>query len=218
MLVNRDKSWLHFNARVLQEAADPNVPLIERIRFLGIHSNNLDEFFRVRYASIKRLASVSGKKIRPELGGYSASKLLSDLTEIVLDQQKRSQAIYDALMVALKKHDIFLLDEKNLTAGQKEFVHSYYVEKVSPAIFNLILSDDRPFPELKDKSIYLAIKFLQKDKNDEPIYALIEVPTELVGRFVILPKFGKHYIMYIDDRSCLIFSSSHLVCVSVINP
>lgn len=199
MLVNRDKSWLLFNARVLQEAADPSVPLIERIRFLGIHSNNLDEFFRVRYASIKRLASVSGKKIRPELGGYSAGKLLIDLTEIVLNQQKRSQAIYDELMEALKQHDIYLLNEKNLTTGQREFVRSYYVDKVSPAIFNLILSDTRPFPELKDKSIYLAIKFLQKDKDNEPLYALIEVPTELVGRFVILPKFGKHYIMYLDD-------------------
>jgi polyphosphate kinase len=197
--INRDKSWLQFNNRVLQEAADPTVPLIERIRFLGIHSNNLDEFFRVRYASIRRLAAMSGKKVRPELGGYSAKKLLGDLTDIVIAQQKRSQDIYDELMDELKKRDILVVDENNLTTTQRDFVRKYYVDKVSPAIFNLILSDKRPFPELKDKSIYLAIKFLQKDKNNEPLFALIEIPTELVGRFVILPKYGKHYIMYLDD-------------------
>jgi polyphosphate kinase len=199
MYINRDKSWLQFNARVLQEAADPSVPIIERMRFLGIHSNNLDEFFRVRYASIKRMAAMGGKKIRQDLGGYSAKKLLSELTDIVIEQQKLSQAIYDELREELKKHDIYIIDENQLTSGQKEFVRRYYVEKVSPAIFNLILSDHRPFPELKDKSIYLSVKFLQKDKNDEPIFALIEVPTDLVGRFVILPRYGKHYIMYLDD-------------------
>lgn len=197
--INRDKSWLQFNARVLQEAADPTVPLIERIRFLGIHSNNLDEFFRVRYASVKRMAAMGGKRMREELGGISAKKLLRELTDIVIAQQRRSQEIYEELIEELKNHHILVVDEKNLTSNQRDFVRKYYVEKVSPAIFNLILSHKRPFPELKDKSIYLAIKFLQKDKNDEPLFALIEVPSELIGRFVILPKYGKHYIMYLDD-------------------
>lgn len=197
--INRDKSWLQFNARVLQEAADPTVPIIERMRFLGIHSNNLDEFFRVRYASIKRLVLMGEKKTRSLLGGYSAKELLADLTEIVISQQRRSQEIYDEIIEELKANDIHMLDEKSLTTNQRDFVRKYYVYKVSPAIFILMLNDERPFPELKDKSIYLAIRLMQRTKPDEPIFALIEVPSELTGRFVILPKYGKHYIMYLDD-------------------
>jgi len=199
LYINRDKSWLQFNARVLQEAADPHTPLIERIRFLGIHSNNLDEFFRVRYASIRRMSGIGGKKVRAELGGYSANELLTELTELVILQQRRSQEIYDELIEDLKKHDINVIDEKNLSPSQKDYVRKYYVEKVSPGIFNLILSDERPFPELKDKSIYLAIKVVNRVDTENPVFSLIEVPTELNGRFVILPKYGKHFIMYLDD-------------------
>ncbi len=199
LYINRDKSWLQFNARVLQEAADPHTPLIERIRFLGIHSNNLDEFFRVRYASIRRMSGIGGKKVRAELGGYSANELANDLTELVILQQTCAQEIYEELIEELKEHEIFVVDEKNLTASQQEFVRKYYVEKVSGGIFNLILSDKRPFPELKDKSIYLAIKVVNRVDRDNPVFSLIEVPTDLNGRFVILPKYGKHYIMYLDD-------------------
>lgn len=198
-IINRDKSWLQFNARVLQEAADKSVPIIERMRFLGIHSNNLDEFFRVRYASVKRMGLMGDKKSRKILGGYSAKELLSELTEIVIAQQKLSQEIYDELIEELKNHEIHIIDETALTANQSHFVRKYYVEKVSPAIFILMLNEARPFPELRDKSIYLAIKLEQTASDTEPIFALIEVPTELIGRFVILPKYGKHYIMYLDD-------------------
>ncbi len=197
--INRDKSWLQFNARVLQEAADKKTPLIERMRFLGIHSNNLDEFFRVRYASIRRMSGLKGKKIMHELGGYTANELLPELTDLVIDQQKRSQEIYDSLIEELRENEIFMIDEKSLTASQQDFVRKYYVEKISPSVFNLILSPERAFPELKDKSIYLAIKLENKKELENPVYSLIEVPSELNGRFVILPKYGKHYIMYLDD-------------------
>jgi polyphosphate kinase len=197
--INRDKSWLQFNARVLQEAADDSVPLIERFRFLGIHSNNLDEFFRVRYASIKRMGQMGGKKVRKVLGGYAPTELLGELSEEVIRQQRLSQDIYEKLIELLKAEDIHIINEKSLTQNQREFVHKYYIEKVSPTIFILLLDQERPFPELKDKSIYLAIKLIKTEKPSDARYALIEVPSELIGRFVILPKYGKHYIMYLDD-------------------
>lgn len=197
--INRDKSWLQFNARVLQEAADESVPLIERLRFLGIHSNNLDEFFRVRYATIKRMGQMGGKRVRKVLGGYAPTELLGELSEEVIRQQRLSQDIYDELFELLKEEDIHIINEKSLTQNQRDFVRKYYIEKVSPAIFILLLNDDRPFPELKDKSIYLAIKLSKKDRPEDAQYALIEVPSDLTGRFVILPKYGKHYIMYLDD-------------------
>lgn len=197
--VNRDISWLRFNARVLQEAADSSVPLIERIRFLGIFSNNLDEFFRVRYASVKRMHALKGKKVKTQLGGWSPNKLLKAMTDEVIAQQKEATRIYDELIVELKSEGVEIINEQNLTHSQQMFVRKYYVEKVSPSVFILLLNDRREFPELRDKSIYLAIKLIKDAEPDNPVYSLIEVPSELIGRFVILPKYGKHYIMYLDD-------------------
>ena len=197
--INRDISWLHFNARVLQEANDPNTPLIERIRFLGIHSNNLDEFFRVRYATIKRMSRISGTKQRKQLAGWSAAHLLQELTSLVIQQQKKSQEIYEELIAELQQHDVLMVNEHQLTSNQKTFVRQYFREKVSPAVVTLILSKKRNFPELKDKSIYLAVKLERKSKVEDDVFALIEIPSQLLGRFVILPRYGKQFIMYLDD-------------------
>ncbi|KAB2814722.1 polyphosphate kinase 1 [Phaeocystidibacter luteus] len=197
--VNRDLSWLRFNARVLQEAADTDVPLIERMRFLGIFSNNLDEFFRVRYASIKRMNTLKGKKVKEQLGGWSPQKLLKALTEEVIRQQEEATRIYDELILELEKENVVILNEQNLTHAQQRFVRKYYVEKVSPSVFILLLNDREEFPELRDKSIYLAIKLIRNADPDNPVYSLIEVPSELIGRFVLLPKYGKNYIMFLDD-------------------
>ncbi len=194
----RDISWLHFNARVLQEAEDKRVPLIERIRFLGIFSNNLDEFFKVRYATIKRMGQLAQTGGR-ELGGVTPVELLTRLTELVKSQQERAQTIYDELVEGLNAHDIRIIDEKQLTPTQKKFARKYFIEKVSPSVFTLILSDDRPFPHLRDKSIYLSIKLSSKDKSKKPTFALIEIPSDLVGRFIQLPGRGKRNIMYLDD-------------------
>jgi polyphosphate kinase len=200
-IVNRDISWLDFNARVLQEADDASVPLIERMRFLGIFSNNLDEFFRVRYAAVKRATLVKGKGlgIKEELGGESPNKLLRNITEKVIAHQRRAQEIYEHLLEELDKEGVSVVDETNLTPGQQDFVRRYFIDKVSPSVFTIILSPDRPFPELRDKSIYLAIKLMKYDRPDEPMYALIEIPSDLIGRFIVLPKYGKHFIMYLDD-------------------
>jgi polyphosphate kinase len=212
-IVARDISWLLFNERVLQEASDENNPLIERLRFLGIFSSNMDEFFRVRYASIKRLSQLSSDP-RRRLGGKSPSELLSEISKIAQDMEARSQKVNDVLVKELEEEGISLVDEKSLTAGQQDFVRKYFIDRVSPAMFTLILGEEYKFPELKDKSIYLAIKLVKKgrevfieqedgeqklESNDEIQYALIEIPSDLVGRFVELPKYGNQYIMYLED-------------------
>ncbi len=197
--VNRDISWLNFNARVLQEAEDESVPLIERIRFLGIFSNNMDEFFRVRYASIKRASQIGKKVAKMEFGGVAPEKLLGQLNEIVIDQQSRAQAIYDQLIDKLKGHNVEVLNEKTLSDEQKKWVRDAFVSRVSPSVFNLILTSLQEFPELKDKSIYLSVELIKNDQPTEPLYALIEIPSEFVGRFIELPSDNKRYIMYLDD-------------------
>lgn len=196
--IPRDVSWLYFNARVLQEAADPSVPLIERLRFVGIFSNNLDEFFRVRYATIKRM-SLFGKKASRELGGFPPDKLLHTISQIANEQQQEAEAIYEKLIEELEKKGVSLVNEKTLTAGQREFVRQFFIDKVSPAVFTLILNPKRAFPQLTDKSIYLAIKAENLTDATKNFYGLIELPTDYVGRFVELPKYGRRYFIFLDD-------------------
>lgn len=197
-IIARDVSWLLFNERVLQEALDKSNPLIERLRFLGIFSSNMDEFFRVRYASIKRLSQLSDTP-KKRLGDTAPSDLLAEITEKVMYMQSRAQQVNDMLLQELEDQGIAFVDEKSLTAGQQEYVHKMFIEKISPTIFTLILTDKKNVPELKDKSIYLAIKLIKDSQPDDPQYALIEVPSELVGRFWELPKYGKQYVMYLED-------------------
>ena len=193
---NRDISWLQFNERVLQEADNTDVPLIERIRFLGIHSNNMDEFFRVRYSSIRRLTLSEDKLQLEDLEGYKPSKLLKKLTEMVTYQQEKSQAIYEHLQEELKGHDIEIVDERDLTVKQSEYIRKHFRERISPALTKLMLSQAPEFPYLRDKSIFLAVRLVQgKDEQ----YSIIEVPTGVAGRFITLPKYGKQFIMYLDD-------------------
>lgn len=195
--VPRDISWLHFNARVLQEANDPSVPLIERMRFLGIFSNNLDEFFKVRYATIKRMIQL-GQAGGRELGGVKPKELLNKLTDIVRAQQDLAERIYNSLINELDENGIRIIDEKQLTLKQRDFVRRYFIEKVSPSVFTLLLSEDRPFPHLRDKSIYLFIKLKRRD-GSAPKLALIEIPSDLVGRFIEIPSRGRRTVMYLDD-------------------
>lgn len=193
---NREISWLQFNERVLQEAEDPTVPLIERIRFLGIHSNNMDEFFRVRYSSIRRFTLAENQGFNEDLEGYKPSKLLKKLSEMVTYQQQRSQEIYNELEQELRTHDIEVVDEIQLTAKQKRYIRQFFREKISPALTKLMLSQAPEFPYLRDKSIFLAVRILQgKDEQ----FSIIEVPTVNAGRFVTLPRYGKQFVIYMDD-------------------
>ena len=198
-IIARDISWLAFNERVLQEALDhENNPLIERLRFLGIYSSNMDEFFRVRYASMKRLAQLSDAR-QERLGDQAPSEVLKQISEKVQLMQARSQEINDQLMEELSEHDIEIVTEADLTAGQKEYVRKFFVDKVGPTVFTLMLGQSPELPELRDKSIYLAIRMFVKQNPEEPRFALIEVPSEQVGRFVSLPRYGKQYVMYLED-------------------
>lgn len=196
--INRELSWLQFNARVLQEAADESVPLIERLRFLGIFSNNLDEFFRVRYATVRRIVE-AGKKGRKALGVFSAEELLEKITEIVIDVQPKSFDILKDILKKLEAENIHVINENEITEElHHSFIKTFFTEKVSPALETIILRDDLELPRIEDLDAYLMIKMEIKNAN-KPQYALLEIPSTL-DRFVVLPKIGdSDYIIMLDD-------------------
>lgn len=205
--INREISWLRFNERVLQESADERVPLIERLRFLGIFSNNLDEFFKVRYATVKRIAD-AGKSGRSVLGGETAKVLLDEITRIVIKQQAKSLDILGDIEDRLEAENIFILRETELNELQQRFVKDYFLQNVSPQLMTIILNDLTKFPNLKDTAAYLAVRMVLATHHrgrKEKRFALIEIPKG-VDRFVELPKEGKKsYIIILDDliRFCL---------------
>ncbi len=225
---NREMSWLQFNARVLQEAEDTATPLIERLRFIGIFSNNLDEFFKVRYATIKRIAE-AGKGGRSYLGGMSASELMEEITQTVISHQKASLNILSDIEAELETENIFIINETEVSETHKAFIANYFITKVSPALVTIMIGELEKFPSLKDSAAYLAVKMVMS-KEDETFkakntYALIEIPKN-VDRFVELPADGnKQYIIILDDliRYCLnnIFSifkydsiSAHMIKIT----
>lgn len=199
---NRELSWLQFNARVLQEAEDVTTPLIERLRFIGIFSNNLDEFFKVRYATIKRIAD-AGKGGRSFLGGIPASKLMEMITQTVIKQQKTSLRILSSIKDELKKENIFMIDETEVSDAQSKFIRDYFLQTVSPALVTIMIGELETFPSLKDSAAYLAVK-MEMAKDDTTFeaknnYALIEIPKN-VERFIELPEEdGKKFIIILDD-------------------
>jgi polyphosphate kinase len=195
--IDREKSWLTFNARVLQEAGDDSVPLLDRLRFLGIFSNNLDEFFRVRFAAIRRL-SLSGISGEKYFGGVSAQQLIKDITEIVIQQQSESLRILSNIESKLVTENIFIINEKDINKQQEIFLKDFFIQTLSPELVTIILNDLAEFPILKDSSGYLAVKLVMK-KDLEVRYAIIEIP-KMINRFVVLPSNKeKQYVILIDD-------------------
>lgn len=208
--IDREKSWLAFNARVLQEAADESVPLLERLRFIGIFSNNLDEFFRVRFAAIRRL-SLSGATGEKILGGVTAQQLVKEITDIVIKQQAESLKVLKIIENELVKQNIIIVDETEITQEHENFVRDFFIQKISPELVTIILNDLAEFPLLKDTSGYLAVKLVMKSEvkskmlglinrsQQEVRYAIIEIPKN-TNRIVELPaKNGKQYLMLLDD-------------------
>ena len=200
--VNRELSWLNFNERVLEEASDETVPLIERLRFLGIFSNNLDEFFQVRFASVKRIAQ-SGKSGKKVLGGIEAKELLKSITKKVIVLQQKSNRILNNIENELKKEKIYFINEKQVKPNQIRYLTDYFLEKVNPSIVTVILKDE--FQDFTDNKTFFAIKMeLNKKINielpEEEIFAFIELPIKL-NRFIVLPieENGSQFIMMLDD-------------------
>jgi polyphosphate kinase len=208
--IDREKSWLAFNARVLQEAADESVPLLERLRFIGIFSNNLDEFFRVRFAAIRRL-SLSGATGEKILGGITAQQLVKEITEIVIKQQAESLKVLKIIENELVKQNIIIVDETEISGEHEHYVRDFFIQKISPELVTIILNDLAEFPLLKDTSGYLAVKLVMKSEvkpkmlglvkrgKPEVRYAIIEIPKN-TNRIVELPASnGKQYLMLLDD-------------------
>ena len=204
-IIPRDISWLAFNARVLQEAADHSVPVKERIKFLGIFSNNLDEFFRVRVAALKRMMKLGAMATMHV--EESPQEILDAIQLIVLQHQSEFNRIWQSILEELRKEKIYLLNEKELSREQVDFVINFFDEEVRSNVIPLMIESIPALPYLRDKSIYLAVVMARKNVAYKRKYALIEVPTRAVPRFVLLPdgKSGEKYIILLEDviRFCL---------------
>ncbi|TCZ73884.1 polyphosphate kinase 1 [Flaviaesturariibacter aridisoli] len=197
-IIPRDISWLSFNGRVLQEAADPAVPLPDRIRFLGIFSNNLDEFFRVRVATLKRMIQY-GSKARMHLED-DPEAILEEIQMTVLNQQTEFNRIWDVIVQELQAQKIFLVSDRDLNEEQRQFVEEYYDNEVSANVIPLMIESIPDFPYLRDKSIYLGVVLSKQESALKRKYAVIEVPTRFNDRFIPLPSpDGEKHIILLED-------------------
>lgn len=204
--INRDLSWLSFNNRVLEEAKDKSVPLYERLKFLAIYSSNLDEFFKVRVASYRRQLNQfyenTGER-RSDPG-----KILKDILSIVNKQLNEFGRIFwKELVPELKSNNIILLQDEDLQKSHKEFITNFFYEQVIPYLQPVLLLKGKISPFLQDDVIYMAIKLFKKLLKKDDIkkkrkgrYAIVNVPTDKLPRFIELPEAnGKYYIMFLDD-------------------
>jgi polyphosphate kinase len=196
-LLNREISWLSFNERVLQEAADPDVPLIERLKFAGIFSSNLEEFFRVRVATLQRMVDagiVSHKMVYGE-----PRKVLQQIHEVVVSQRERFETVLGDARAALEKANIFIIDEQKLRPEHRDFVRQYFDDVVRPTLVPVILDTVPEFPYLKNGVVYLAVRLSGARPGQQNRHALIEVSGDL-PRFLVLPSIGERkYVIMLDD-------------------
>ena len=206
IFINREISWLNFNERVLAEAADPDVPLLERFVFLGIFSNNLDEFFRVRVAALKRVILLHRSFEKTE-GVFKLKKTLTEVKWRVKRLNREFERINAALREELSRENIVIVDETALDELQGAQVREYFRENIRPHLFPIILDKLRNQTNLHDHSVYLAVELKSENAALTDTHALIELPTRKVSRFVVLPKNqkGQIFIILLDDaiRYCL---------------
>jgi len=193
----KEISWISFNARVLQEANDPSVPLMQRIRFLGIYSSNLDEFFEIKVATLNRFAPL-GKKAYPLIGG-DPKKILAEIQDIMWTRHLEFDTCFSNIITELEKRNVFFMNENNLNEEQKRFIRVFFNETVRPKIFPVMLGKNIVLPPLRDRSVYLMVKLSNSiEKKDQ--YSLIEVPSGLIPRFIVLPRDGeKKCVIFLDD-------------------
>lgn len=205
----RDITWLGFNARVLQEAMDKSVPIHLRIRFLGIFSNNLDEFFRVRVAGLKRAMDFKQKVVSESF--YEApSKILQKINKLVIRQQEDFDRTWKDVQREMAKEKVFIKDHKHLTPSQKAFVFKYFDEEVESNVIPILLHDNKPMPYLREKSLFIGIAMRRKEWQYESQYAIIEVPVTANGRFVQLPTENPEQkdLMLLED--VIIYNLPHI--------
>lgn len=201
--IERDLSWMYFNHRILQEAAREDVPLLERIGFLGIYSNNLDEFFRVRVATLSRIAECENRSLKNEQA--KAMALIKQINKLVKLYSKEFEEIMARITDALAQENIFILREDMLSPEQEAFITKYFRHQLGGLIGPVWLSAVKQLTNEADDNIFFAVE-LQKEGKNKTDYAVIELPVSDCGRFVRLPdNDGKSYIMYLDDvvRYCL---------------
>jgi len=198
-IIPRDVSWLSFNGRVLQEATAKDGPLLSRIKFLGIFSNNLDEFFRVRVAGLKRALVVDEKEAK-NIFFEKPQLILDELNARVIKQQKKFDKAWRDIQKEMARQHVFLKNSESLSDEQKSFVVNYYEDEVDSNIIPLLLDDHRPMPYLRDKSLYLGVAMMKKDWQYETKFAVIEIPTRLMDRFVILPSpVNEVHVILLED-------------------
>ena len=195
---DREISWMLFNERVLQEAENKEVPLMERLKFLAIFSSNNDEFFRVRVASMRRQEKLGKKSVSDST--FPPDVVLSEIQRIAVIQQERFNRVYNHILKEMASKDIFILNENELDTTQHAGVTELFRSEILPSIFPVVLDELKQSPHLKDRAIYLAISMSHSRKDLKPKFALIEIPTPPLPRFYSLPiADGRTRIMYIDD-------------------
>lgn len=195
----RDITWLAFNERVMQEAMDPTVPLPLRIRFLGIFSNNLDEFFRVRVAGLKRAMDFKNKIIS-ESFFQPPSKILAQINDIVIKQQQYFDRTWKEIQDEMAKQNVFIKTANELTKEQAHFVKKYFDDVIEANVIPILLHENKPMPYLRDKSLYLGIAMRNRKWEYQSNFAVIEIPSRFIGRFVLLPATeGEKHVMLVED-------------------
>ena len=202
--LDRDISWMYFNRRILQEAFRKEIPLMERMSFLGIYSNNLDEFFRVRMAYLNRIAEST--KQRTSLVVKRAKQDIKRISSLNEQYSKDYGRCIAEVRKKLEEKKIFIIDDKQLDDSQKDFICKYYRDNLNGFITPVMLSAIKTFDAETDKNIFLAVKMKRTQPKVSYDYAYIELPVHLCGRFIRLPdNDGGNYIMFLDDviRFCL---------------
>lgn len=194
-LANRELSWLSFNERVLQEALDEKVPIIERMRFLGIYSNNMDEFYRVRVAYVRRMVALKRKKVQGFEG--TAEELFEEIRNVVLHQQKKFQIAYKKILKELEREHIYHITEEELSEDQTTELRTYFNLQLKHAIVPIMLNENTPFPELRDSGIYLAVKMVNSTSG-KVRFALIKIPA-VFPRFYNISEEDRENIILLDD-------------------
>jgi polyphosphate kinase len=196
--LNREISWLYFNERVLQEAADETVPLIQRIKFLSIFSSNLEEFYRVRVATMNRLANLNEKA--KSLLGFNPKKILNEIKNIVVRQERKFEQLFQATLInELAQNRIFILNDTQLNVARGNFVRNHFRDRILSNLVPILIDLDKPFPELKDRYLYFLVRLSKKSSRKNEKFALIELPQNL-PRFLVLPETnGLKFIILAED-------------------